>query len=62
MSKAKNKEKKHSFIRVSKNLWFMLKYSFKYAPSYTLVTLGERLDVAHGTLLVFCLRSICLMP
>lgn len=43
MSKDKNKEKKHSFIRVSKNLWFMLKYSFKYAPSYTLVTLGEAL-------------------
>ena len=43
MSKDKNKEKKHSFIRVSKNLWFMLKYSFKYAPSYTFVTLGEAL-------------------
>ena len=43
MSKNKNKEKKHSVIRVSKNLWFMLKYSFKYAPSYTLVTLGEAL-------------------
>ena len=43
MSKDKNKEKKHSVIRVSKNLWFMLKYSFKYAPSYTLVTLGEAL-------------------
>ena len=41
MSKDKKKEKKHSFIRVLKNLWFMLKYSFKYAPSYTLVTLGE---------------------
>ena len=41
MSKDKNKEKKHSIIRVSKNLWFMLKYSFKYAPSYTLVTFGE---------------------
>ena len=43
MSKDKNKEKKHSFIRVSKNLWFMLKYSFKYAPLYILVTLGEAL-------------------
>ena len=43
MSKDKNKEKKHSFVRVSKNLWFMLKYSFKYAPSYTFVTLGEAL-------------------
>ena len=40
---SRDKEKKHSFIRVSKNLWFMLKYSFKYAPSYTLVTLGEAL-------------------
>lgn len=35
------KEKKHSVIRVSKNLWFMLRYSFKYAPSYTFVTLVE---------------------
>lgn len=38
---SKDKEKKHNPIRVSKNLCFMLKYSFKYAPSYTLVTLGE---------------------
>ncbi len=36
-----DKEKKHNPIRVSKNLWFMLQYSFKYAPSYTFVTLGE---------------------
>ena len=43
MSKDKKKEKKHGFIRVSKNLWFMLKYSFKYTPSYTFVTLGEAL-------------------
>ena len=43
MSKEKKKEKKHGFIRVSKNLWFMLKYSFKYTPSYTFVTLGEAL-------------------
>ena len=41
--KKKEKEKKHGFIRVSKNLWFMLKYSFKYTPSYTFVTLGEAL-------------------
>ncbi|MBR3862061.1 MAG: hypothetical protein IKM42_00200 [Clostridia bacterium] len=40
---SRNKEKKHGLTRVSKNLWFMLKYSFKYAPSYTLVTLGEAL-------------------
>ena len=43
MSKDKkdNKKEKHNPIRVSKNLWFMLKYCFKYAPSYTFVTLGE---------------------
>lgn len=41
MSMDKKKEKKHGVIRVSKNLWFMLRYSFKYAPSYTLVTLVE---------------------
>ncbi|MBQ4121741.1 MAG: ABC transporter ATP-binding protein [Clostridia bacterium] len=41
--KKKEKEKRHGFIRVSKNLWFMLKYSFKYTPSYTFVTLGEAL-------------------
>ena len=40
---SKNKSNKHSPIRVAKNLWFMLKYSFKYAPSYTFVTLGEAL-------------------
>ncbi len=38
---SQNKEKKHNAGRVSKNLWFMLKYSFKYAPSYTFVTLVE---------------------
>ena len=37
----RDKNKRHNPVRVSKNLWFMLKYSFKYAPSYTLVTLGE---------------------
>ena len=37
----KEKSNRHNPIRVSKNLWFMLKYSFKYAPSYTFVTLGE---------------------
>ena len=46
MSKENKKEKKHGFIRVSKNLWFMLKYSFKYTPSYTFVTLCEALG--HG--------------
>ena len=40
MSK-KEKKQKNNLVRVSKNLWFMLKYSFKYAPSYTAVTLCE---------------------
>ena len=35
------KENKQSVIRVAKNLYFMLKYSFKHTPSYTFVTLGE---------------------
>ena len=38
---SKDKKNRHGFVKVSKNLWFMLKYSFKYAPSYTWVTLGE---------------------
>ena len=38
-----NKENRHNLIRVSKNIWFMLKYSFKYAPFYTFVTFGEAL-------------------
>ena len=38
---SKDETKKHNPIKVSKNLWFMLKYSFKYAPSYTVVTLCE---------------------
>ena len=37
------KEKNQNPIKVSKNLWFMLRYSFKYAPSYTVVTLCEAL-------------------
>ena len=37
----RDKEKQHGFTKVSKNLWYMLKFSFKYAPSYTFVTLGE---------------------
>ena len=44
MKKEKTKKEKregHSSIRVSKNIWFMLRYSFRYAPSYTFVTLGE---------------------
>ncbi len=35
------KENKQSISRVAKNLYFMLKYSFKHTPSYTFVTLGE---------------------
>ena len=35
------KAKRHGFVRVAKNLWFMLKYAFKYTPSYTVVTLCE---------------------
>ena len=44
MKKEKTKKEKregHNSIRVSKNIWFMLRYSFRYAPSYTFVTLGE---------------------
>lgn len=40
---SKDQKKKHNPVRVAKNLWFMLKYTFKYTPSYTLVTLGEAL-------------------
>lgn len=35
------KTEKQNPRRISGNLWYMLKYSFKYAPSYTLVTLTE---------------------
>ena len=37
----RDKSKKQSPVRVAKNLWFMLKYTFKYTPTYTLVTLCE---------------------
>lgn len=40
---SKMKEKKRSVIIVLKNICFMLKYSFKYAPSYIFVTLIEAL-------------------
>jgi len=39
----RDKEKRHGTARVIKNLWFLWKLSFKYAPSYTFVTLGEAL-------------------
>ena len=40
---SKDKSKKHGFVRVSKNLWYMSKYAFKYTPAYLFVTLGEAL-------------------
>ena len=36
---SKDKEKKHSFLQATRNVWFMLKYSFKYTPSYIFVIL-----------------------
>jgi len=41
MSEAKKKKEIHSPKRVGKNLWFLLKYAFRYTPSYVLVTLVE---------------------
>ncbi len=38
---SKEKAKKHNPIRVTKNLWFMMKYTFKYTPTYIIVTLTE---------------------
>ena len=35
------KKKRHSPVRVVKNLRFMLKYAFKYTPSYPFITLCE---------------------
>lgn len=35
------KGQKHNPIRVTKNLWFMMKYTFKYTPTYIIVTLTE---------------------
>lgn len=37
----KEKTERHGPIRVTKNLWFMMKYTFKYTPTYILVTLTE---------------------
>ncbi|MBQ8441001.1 MAG: ABC transporter ATP-binding protein, partial [Clostridia bacterium] len=39
MSKAN--EKRHSPIRVICNVWYMVRYTFQYAPGYIWVTLGE---------------------
>lgn len=38
---SQEKAKKHNPFRVLKNLGFMLKYSFKYTPSYLFITLIE---------------------
>ncbi|MBO5306006.1 MAG: ABC transporter ATP-binding protein, partial [Clostridia bacterium] len=38
---SEEKVKRHGPIRTAKNLWYMLRFSFKYTPTYTLVTLGE---------------------
>ncbi len=35
------KAKKHGAILVIKNIWFMMKYTFHYTPTYILVTLVE---------------------
>ena len=35
------KGQKYNPIRVTKNLWFMMKYTFKYTPTYISVTLTE---------------------
>ena len=34
-------KEKHGVMHVTRNLWFMIKYVFKYIPSYVLVTLTE---------------------
>lgn len=34
-------EKRHSPIRVIRNVWYMVRYTFRYAPGYIWVTLGE---------------------
>lgn len=35
------KAEKHNPIRVIRNLWFMMEYTFKYTPTYIIVTLTE---------------------
>lgn len=37
----KEKTEKHGPIHVTKNIWFMMKYTFKYTPTYIIVTLTE---------------------
>lgn len=44
MSKSKSGQEKKvrcSPIRVAKNLWFLLRYTFRYMPMYAVATLGE---------------------
>ncbi len=43
--------KKHTPLRVIRNLWFMLKYSLKYKPSYIWVNLAEGVCSAIGVAL-----------
>lgn len=37
----KKKEERHGPLKVTKNLWFMMRYVLRYAPSYIAVTLCE---------------------
>ena len=37
----KTNDKKHSPLRVTRNVWYMLRFSFRYTPGYIWVTLGE---------------------
>ncbi len=37
----KEKTERHGPVRITKNLWYMMKYTFKYTPTYILVTLTE---------------------
>lgn len=46
MSKDNEKKKKHSPLRVIRNVQFMLRYVTKYKPSYIFVMLGESLGRA----------------
>ncbi len=39
--KRKTNTKKHSPARVTKNVWFMMRFAFRHTPSYIFVELGE---------------------
>lgn len=43
---SRDQVKKHSPLRVWKNMWFMLQYAFKYTPSYAFVSICEALGRA----------------